>query len=465
MVCSSPQRPLPPLLRLAVSAVLVPGLAAPVGGLAQDAGSGAGTPSVFDPIRLPDEPDKAQPAPEPNALAPWWTTNQPPVNLANGPQLGTDIVGILNPGFNAPPPLLAGSTRPGVPKAMRWGPVTAHPHLNYGVAYANGLVAGPNQDDFSFINTVSPGVTLELGQRWMVDYTPSLVFYTDDAFENVVNQFATVRGSASSGDWDFGFGNSFAMTDNPLIETGEQTQQTVNTTQLSANRPITPVLSVDLGVSQALRWSNQFNDTFSWSTLNGINYRLRPNLTVGADVGFGYDLVDPGTDMTNERFLMSVSGLLGDKFNYNFSGGFEVRQFLDTDAEMKVSPILNLALNYVITEKTTVNVYGNRQVTPSYFDDQFSESLAVGAGISQRIFGRFIFSLRGGYRWSDFNSTVNPTDIIQSQDFAFARAAITSRFLGRGTASVYYSWSNNSSNNQFVDLESNQFGLSLGYGW
>jgi hypothetical protein len=169
--------------------------------------------------------------------------------------------------------------------------------------------------------------------------------------------------------------------------------------------------------------------------------------------------------MTNERFLVSVSGLLGDKLNYNFSGGFEVRQFIDTDAEMKVSPILNLAMTYIITEKTTVNVYGNRQVTPTYFDDQFSESLAIGGGISQRIFGRFFLSLGGGYRWSDFNSTLNPTDLVQSQNFAFARASIGSRFLRRGTASIYYSWSNNNSNNQFVDLESNQFGLSLGYGW
>jgi len=424
--------------------------------------------SVFDPISIPEETETPR---EPvdratlNPIVPWWQTNQPPNNLITGPQFGTDAIGNLAPGFNPLPPPIAGASPAGTPPALRWGQVTAHPFLSYGLTYGNGLLSGPGQQENTFINTVTPGISFDIGKYWNLSYVPSLVFFTADGYNNTVNQSVSLRGGTTAGEWGINLGNNFAKTDNPTIETGAQTQQTMNSTQFGASRPLTPVLSLDLGLSQALRWSDDFNNTFSWATQNGINYQLRRQLYVGANLTLGYDLVEPGTDMTSERFQLTAGGALGDKLSYNFSGGFEIRQFLDTEAEMKLSPILNASLNYALTEKTSFNVYANRQVTPSFFDNQFTESAALGGGVNQRIFGRYFLSFSGGYRWTENNSTFNPTEVVQTANFAFMRVGVSARFLRRGTGSVFYSWSNNDSSIQGLTFSSNQVGMQLSYGW
>lgn len=450
-------------VRWGLTAALLPAL----GGrsFAQSQSPDPGLISPYAPLTLPAEPEPRKTPADPNSVTPWWQTNLPPNNLITGPRLGTDAIGSLVPGFNPAPPPMAGGSAPSTPPILRWGPVTAHPFVSYGLTYGTGLPSGPSREENSVINTVSPGVSFDLGKYWNLAYTPSLVFYTTENFQNTVNQSASLSGGVTAGDWGLNLGSNFAKTDNPLVETGQQTDQTSSSTQFGASRPLSSVWTLDLGISQALRWTGDFNNTFSWAAQSGLMYQLSQQLSVGFDLGAGYDLVEPGTDMTHESFQVAVSGTLGDKLSYSIGGGFEIRQFLDTDASQKLSPIMNGSLNYQMTEKTSFNVYANRSVSPSFFDDQFTQATAIGGGLSQRVLGRFFLSLTGGFRWTENNSTLDPTQEVQNTDFSFVSISLSSRFLQRGSASIFYTLSQNTSSDSNLSFESNQAGMQLSYGW
>lgn len=450
-------------VRWGLTAAILPALAGR--SLAQSQSTDPGLISPYAPLTLPADPEPEKTPTSPNTVTPWWQTNLPPNNLITGPRLGTDAIGSLVPSFNPAPPPMAGASAPSTPPILRWGPVTAHPFISYGLTYGTGLLTGPGREENTVINTVSPGVSFDLGKYWNLSYTPSLVFYTTDGYQNTVNQSASLSGGTTAGDWGLNLGSSFAKTDNPLVETGQQTEQTSSSTQFGASRPLSSVWTLDLGISQALRWTGDFNNTFSWGVQSGLMYQLSQLISVGFDLGAGYDLVEPGTDMTHESLQVAVNGALGEKLSYSLSGGFEIRQFLDTGASQKLSPIMSGSLNYQMTEKTSFNVYANRSVSPSFFNDQFTLATAIGGGLSQRVLGRFFLSLTGGFRWTENNSTLDPTLEVQNTDYSFVRIGLSSRFLQRGSASIFYLLSQNTSSDAALSFDSNQVGMQLSYGW
>jgi hypothetical protein len=312
---------------------------------------------------------------------------------------------------------------------------------------------------------VAPGIQLDLGKNWQVDYTPRLVFYESEAFRDTLNHDVQLQGFGQKGDWGLNLSNAFVDNDSSLVETGRQTQQTLNTTHIGANYPLTPQWLLELGVSQNLRWTGEFNNTMSWSTLDSLRYRIRPQVDVGVSLGFGYDMVEPGTDMMNERLMGNLRGAFGSKFNYTLSGGFELRQFVDTDAGTTISPIFDASLGYELTSTTLLTAHFTEQVSPSFFNDEYTTSTIAEGTVSQRLLGKFNLSVTGGYRWADYKSTSDPTKIERSANYEFLRVALGTRFLKRGSASVYFLWSNNDSTIKDLSFSSHQFGLQLTYGF
>jgi len=408
------------------------------------------------------------PAPQAVPITPaqaWYQTNQPPSNLTSGPQLGTDVFGEMTPAAAVVPASFVGRPVLDVPPALRWGPVTAHPHLSYGLSYGDGLLASRGEKEDTLYHTVTPGIQLDLGKHWIVDYSPRLVFYDSELFRDTLNHDVRLQGFGQRGDWDLNLSNTFAANDSSLVETGRQTEQTMNSTHLGATHPLGPKWMLDLGVSQNFRWTGDFNNTLSWSTLDSLRYNLRPQMDVGVSLGMGYDMVDPGTDMLNEQLMGNIRGAIGNKFNYKVSGGLEFRQFVDTDAGTEVSPIFDASLGYELTSTTLVTAHFTEQVTPSFFNDQFTTSTVVEGTVSQRLLGKFNLGLTGGYRWADYKSTVNPGEVVRTANYEFLRVSLGARFLNRGTASIYFLWSNNDSTIEALSFSSHQFGLQLTYGF
>ena len=425
--------------------------------------------------------------PPPTAAGP---TDQALRDWEKGSQVGTDAIGGLGPKLRPPAAALplAGVQPTDLPPIFRWGSILAHPSMGYDLTYGSGLLVGPARAESTVIQTLSPGLSLEIGQNLRVDYDPRLVIYTATGYHDTVNQAVNLQGATQRGDWSLSLNNRYGSSDNPLIETAQQTQQTSNSTRVAASRPLSPELSLNLDLTQLLRWSGNFNRTFSWSTSDSLNYRLRDNLTVGLIGGLEYDQVYRSIDMTSERLQGSIQGSVGDKLTYSLTAGMEFREFLGASAPMKASPIFSGTANYQLTEKTSIGGSLSRSVSPSLFNNEFTQTSDVQGMLHQRLFEKMILNVTGGYRQTKHSRTLDnhvgllPDDplvalgwippigvigytFLQTDGYTFARVELSTRFLERGTMTLFWSWNDNVSTLRALTFVSRQTGIRLSYGF
>lgn len=346
---------------------------------------------------------------------------------------------------------------------MSWGIITFHPHVSYQMVYGSGLLSGPGREENSFQHTLSPGMTFNIGPRWRLDYTPSLKFYSSEGYEDTLDHAVSLNGSAVSAGWLFTLGHAYRSSSDALIETASQTSQDTHSTGLGASRSLTDTTTLELGLAQSLRFAEDYTDSYTWSTTDWLDKQLRPNFAVAVGINAAYHLLDPGTDMTSERLLGRVRGRALTKLGYSVEGGVEFRQFLDSDAPMKVSPTVNGSLSYQVFEPTTIGVFAAHDIGTSYYTDQFTETTRVGGSLSQRLLGKIHLSVSGGYSFMKYSSTLASDTVVREDETPNFQAGLSTRFLRRGSVSVFYSWSQNASGLAGYSYDSNQIGFQLGY--
>ena len=211
------------------------------------------------------------------------------------------------------------------PVPLQWGPVTLHPHLDYQLSYGNGIQSAPGQPHNTLINQLSPGILINLGDHWTLDYTPTLIYYSSGSFQDALNQSVILSwGSAFGNDWFFNGSQSYTYTSNPEIETATQTDQQNFVTTLNASYLFNEKMSLDMGLNQNLNYignseslTNQLQplvDTKSWSTLEWLNYQFWPRFSAGLGLGFGYNQQEqqPRLDL---RTISGPDQLAGDGQN------------------------------------------------------------------------------------------------------------------------------------------------------
>lgn len=384
------------------------------------------------------------------------------------------------PGLSAVPALAGTSqlARPtsavppaAVPPLLLWGPVELHPHLDYQVSYGNSLQFSPGQEANTWINQVSPGLTALLGTHWTLDYTPTLRFYSSPQFQNGTDQSASLAGQTVYGDWTLGLAQSYGATTQPIIETGTLLSQDVYSTALTGSGQLSSKVSLDLSLNQNFRFVNQgqivgeVSDWREWSTLDWLNYKLWPKLTVGLGLGGGYDMVDVGPDDVFEDVQGRVVWNPATKFSVILSGGVDIRQFLSSGVPPSVSPIFSLALQYQLFEATTLSVSGSRAISPSYFAGALTESTLLSAGVRQRLLGEFYANVACGYNDTKYTGTSQSIFAAPASDYTSTslNISLSTTFFKRGTASVFYALNYLSSGAAIYNYTTRQVGLSLGY--
>jgi hypothetical protein len=357
-----------------------------------------------------------------------------------------------------------------VPPMLRWGPLTVQSHLLYSLSYGNGLQASPGQSSSSLINEVDPGILFQWGSHWSLDYTPTLRFYSSRAFQNTFDNAVTLAGSTTYEDWSFGLSQSYASSSEPLIETAAQTDQQIFSTGLNATRQLGSQTSLELGASQSFRYlgntvAGEQSDTRSWSTMDWLNYQFWSRLGAAIGVGFGYDNLAVGTDMTSEQLQGRITWKVVQKLSFVLSGGAEDRQFLAAGVPDLISPIFSFSAQYSLFEATTLSLSASHTVSPSFWQDQVTESTSISAGLHQRLLGKLFLDLSGGYGTSTYHasSTAPASPNISNYDTTTFGARLSIPVLKRGTAAVFYSMNYNSSAAATYNYTTTQVGLELSY--
>jgi len=392
----------------------------------------------------------------PEWAVPEWRTQHPSRSPFLTPGLGISALGDSSMPYVPPPPRAFGPTPP-----LRLGPFDLRPSLRYGVLNGTGVLSGPGREDATWQHTIAPGIVINAGDHWSVSYSPSIRIFTEDEYDDTVDHTVALNGSATYQNWRFRLNHATAITSDPLIETAQQTDQTTHSTGIGATWAFRPQGVLDFFIAQNIRLTDSHTDVHSWSSQNWYHYAFRPRLNLGLGVGFGYDMVEPGTDMVSERINVRASGPLGDKFSYAISAGTELRQFIDSDASTSISPLAAINLSYQILRKTALSVGLSHDVNTSYYSDQLTENTSIQAGITQHLTERWTFTASGGYRFTSYQNTFGGVDEVREDGSAFATASLGGRILPRIFLSVFYTFRGNDSDQDDFEFDSHQVGMNL----
>jgi hypothetical protein len=434
--------------------------------------------AILLPITAVRAQDTNTPPPQPSTPSLQYS-NTPVPSLAIETNLPPLPLPVYAP--EAPPaPPLAGTRQlyvpaavpaPALPPLLNWGPLTAQAQVLYRLSYGNGLQASPGQQSNTLVNELDPGILFQWGSHWSLDYTPILRYYSSSAFQNTFDNSVTLTGGTTYEDWTFGLSQTYASSSDAIIETGSQLDQQTFSTGLSAMRQLGSKTSLELGVSQNFRFldqtvpGEQLTDSESWSTMDWLNYQFWPRFGAAIGAGFDYDYLKVGPDMTSEQLQGRITWKVVKKLSFVLSGGGSDRQFLGSGAPDLLSPIFSLSAQYSPFEATTFSIRAYSAVTPSYYQDQVTESTSISAGLHQRLLGKLYLDLNGGYgNTTSHASTLAPAAAnIGNYDSTFFGARLSTALLKRGSVAVFYSVNYNSSGAAIYNYTTTMVGLELSY--
>ena len=383
----------------------------------------------------------------------------PPVSITPpaSPQGQTNTMEVFIP---------AGSARDNsLPQPFKYGPVTVRPHVSYRFLYGDGIQSSPTNQQKTAIHEISPGLLIELGTHWAVDYTPTIRLYSNHHFRDGVDHAATLTGGTQLNDWTFGLTQNFLYTTQPTAETGTQNEQQSYSTALSASCLLNSKMSADFGLNQNLQFTEGFQNSRDWSTLDWLNYQFWPRLTAGVGAGLGFVNVDYGPDQTYEQLLGRVNWRATDKISFQVNAGVEDRQFATSGASDLITPVFGAAIQYAPFKFTQISLHASRSVAPSVFLNEVTETTSLGASLNQRLLKKFQFNVGGGYNISQYTSSLGSFTASRRDDYYYFNARLSRPFLKRATGAVFYQYSDNKSNVPGFSYQGSQIGFEISYAY
>ena len=396
------------------------------------------------------------------------TTNEvqapPPVALPES-SLPPRISGVGQ--LASPPPVGAVPPQP----LLSAGPINFQPHVLYSLSYARGLQAGPGQRVNTTINEIDPGILLQIGNHWLLDYTPILRYYTSASFRDTWDNQVVLSGATTYRDWTFGFSQGYTSSSEPLVETAGQLDTSTYLTLFNATYRMGQALALELNANQNFQFvdqtipGQQFTDWYFWSTTDWLNFLVSSNFSAAVGAGFQYDEMRVGPDMTSELFEGRLKWHVNTNLDLVAAGGVQNRQFLSSEQPDLLRPIFSLTGYYQVFQPTKLFVAGGRTISPSYFAGQLTENTTISGGVNQRLLQKLYLNVAGAYGKTVYkNSAVPPISSIGTDfDTTSVNVSLTTSFLRRATASIFYQWTSYSSTSALYNYSTTQFGLYLGY--
>jgi hypothetical protein len=369
----------------------------------------------------------------------------------------------------------AGVVNPASAGLFQYGQTTLHPHVNYTFAYGSGIESSVGNQQKTIIQQLSPGMTVDLGRHWSVDYTPTLIFYSNRQFHNTLDQSASLNGVTHYENWDFNFLQNFSSTSDPTTETAAQTDQKTYETALSANYAFNDKWSANGSVNQNISLVPGFQDSYNWSALGGVNYQFWPRLSAGISAGGGYtELANNSAtnavgnpNIVNEQVQLNAAWRATDKVSFQGSVGLNDQQFLAAGYQSSLNPIFSASIQYQPFKQTQISLTASRTVGSSdfYIIAQSSESTVVSLNLTQRILVKYNLSLTASYTTTDYTTALLTLNSERTDDQYSFNATFGRTFLKHGNWAITYQYSDDSSSIPGFAQRSNQIGFQVGFSY
>jgi len=352
---------------------------------------------------------------------------------------------------------------------LSWGELHLHPHLSYQLLYGIGVPFAPGKKANTLTQTFSPGVSMALGPHWTFDYTPSFRFFSDRNFRDTLDHSLALNGNTSFGNWSYSLFQSYTASDEPLVETGSQTEQQSYSAGFSASYHFSTKWSESTSVTATLHFLGQssgapqaLTDTRDYSVAQTLDYHISVPLSVGVGASMGTSDQATGFNSVNEQFFGRVNWIPGQKLSVSLNAGIQDQQFLDSSSRSSdLSPIFGASISYHIFEPTTFTLSASRSIGASLYKNQNSDNIQVDASLQQRLLHRLSFSVDFGYSTTDYTDTTANGPTLRSDQNYTLNVALNTAFLKHGSISTFYQYGLGSSSVSLFQYTSNQVGATV----
>lgn len=344
------------------------------------------------------------------------------------------------------------------------GPAILRPHIDFQYLIAHGLLAAPGVIVNSTIQTISPGILIDIGDHWALDDTVTMSHYSNKDFANEFDNTFTLSGSTEYLSWLLGFTQTADESRAPSGEIAGQTETQTYQTSITGHHQNSEHVSEDLSFNQTIFFiTGDFDDSRDWNTLDFLNYDFGPGVNAGIGGELGYVNVDFGSDQTYEQALGRFNWRATRKISFQFNGGIEEREFLASSSGALANPVFGGSLQYQPFDTTSFYAGASRAVTQSYFRGEVTEATAFSAGFNQRFLQQFYFSLNGGYTTDRYIVEGDTLQANRIDHYYLVGARLSHSFLERGTIAIFYSYSDQRSTAPGFTYKSSQAGIEVGY--
>lgn len=350
------------------------------------------------------------------------------------------------------------------------GPIVVRPNVSYQFIYGNGAQSAPGQQQNFVLQQLSPGVALEAGGHWTLNYAPTFNFYSSGSFGNSINQNAQLQWGTAWRHWFISASQTYAYSDDPETATAGQTEESTYVTTVSGVYHFNDRISANLGFSQIFEnYGNVQSSTNlllgignsrTWSTSEGLTDQFWPRFNAGVSIGVGYNQQQGSPDSVLEQYQAQLNWRATEKFSFQISGGLEDLEYLNSTESAFLTPIFGGGVQYQPFAPTKISINANRTVSPSAYQGQNVEMTSIVGDLNQRLFGFMSLDLNGGFSWEQYAGTVPGETASRNDDIYTFGARLSCPFPKRGTVSIFYELTTTTSTQSGFASGASAFGYS-----
>ena len=335
------------------------------------------------------------------------------------------------------------------------------------VTYDDNIFISPDDKQGDFIFSLTPGVTVGLGDYFerreaflLFDYAATGLLFAEHSSENAVEQQAYIEGQYRLAKLTLGGEFRFLDLSGSNVEVGGRVERRFYQTSLFAKYDLSDKTYLDADFRHTVVDYETLLDSTESTARFWFNYRATPKLTVGVGAGAGVLETDRSGQQTYEQALGRVAYTPTEKLSFRAEAGVELRQSDEVDG--RVNPVFSLAATYLPFAETQVKLSAYRRVESSaILVGQNFTITGVRAEITRRIKGRFDVALAGGYEHTDYNSVARSSGNSRTDNYFFVRPSVRFPITRRAQVEAYYLHRQNDSSQSRSGFENNQTGIQV----